>query len=195
MNGCQYDCINAPFQSNGVSQSWWLDRNSVARYFWAGSDSTKQNYCQCGIDGNCVDRTLTCNCDVMSSMALSDSGRTSQIYFIFTKFIALKNLKVFTFLGFISNKDFLPIKSLRFGGRSSVNRLTSGRHTLGRLECNGQVNATSQMPSSCLDLWLSGQTQTGFYSIKGSSQQIELVYCNMTKPKTNSGNNSLKLKR
>lgn len=111
------------------------------------------------------------------------------------KFISLKNLKVFTFLGFISNKDFLPIKSLRFGGRSSVNRLTSGRHTLGRLECNGQVNATSQMPSSCLDLWLSGQTQTGFYSIKGSSQQIELVYCNMTKPKTNSGNNSLKLKR
>jgi hypothetical protein len=46
-----------------------------AKYFWSGvDDEDNQHICQCGIDGNCVDPELKCNCDSMNPVQLSDSG-------------------------------------------------------------------------------------------------------------------------
>ena len=71
----QYDCVNAPLNINGVAFSWWNDRNGVARYFWSGSNSSiQQPICQCGIEQNCVDDFLPCNCDSVLPAQLSDIG-------------------------------------------------------------------------------------------------------------------------
>ena len=72
----QYDCVSAPLNFNGVAFSWWNDRNGVARYFWSGSSnsSIRQPICQCGIEQNCVDDFLPCNCDSVLPSQLSDIG-------------------------------------------------------------------------------------------------------------------------
>jgi len=71
----QYDCFSAPFELNGVVQSWWNDRNGAERYFWAGANTNNnQHTCQCGIDGNCADPSQKCNCDAMAVVQLTDNG-------------------------------------------------------------------------------------------------------------------------
>ena len=71
----QYDCVNAPLNVNGVAFSWWNDRNGTERYFWSGSNSsTKHPVCQGGIEDNCFDDFLPCNCDSILHTQLFDSG-------------------------------------------------------------------------------------------------------------------------
>ena len=88
----QYDCVNASLNVNGVAFSWWNDRNGTARYFWSGStgsNSSIQNpVCQCGMDGNCIEDFLPCNCDSVLQTQLSDSGNI-QIKFFYFKMIKL----------------------------------------------------------------------------------------------------------
>ena len=43
--------------------------------------------CQCGIDGNCVDRTLPCNCDSFFPADLTDSGNFDSILPMFVEFL------------------------------------------------------------------------------------------------------------
>ena len=72
----QYDCFGAPLEFSGVQESWWNDRNGVQRYFWAGSNTNNnQHTCQCGIDGNCVESFMKCNCDSAAPEQLVDSGK------------------------------------------------------------------------------------------------------------------------
>jgi len=70
--------VVAPFEFNGVQQSWWSDRNGDARYFWAGTNTNNNAHtCQCGIDLkdiSCNDPTLRCNCDAVRNYALFDKG-------------------------------------------------------------------------------------------------------------------------
>jgi hypothetical protein len=69
----QYNCTTAPFEMNGVAYAWWNDRNGDPQYFWSGSNSSV-HICQCGIDHNCVESFMPCNCDSSLPAALSDSG-------------------------------------------------------------------------------------------------------------------------
>jgi hypothetical protein len=62
---------------------------------------------------------------------------------------------------------------------------SSGVHTLGRFECTGQV-AVSGMPSSCADLWRTGHTLSGLYSVVGTTM-VESVYCDFAKLPSDSG--------
>ena len=72
----QYDCFSAPLRFGGVQESWWSDRNGVARYFWAGANArNNQHTCQCGINRNCVDPNVKCNCDSMATRQLNDTGQ------------------------------------------------------------------------------------------------------------------------
>ena len=48
------------------------------------------------------------------------------------------------------------------------------------MECNGKV-VLNGMPASCEDLWRIGYTLSGLYSIKGSSNKVETVYCDFNK--------------
>ena len=70
----KYDCLAAPLQFNGISYSFWNDRNGIPRYFWAGKYSNDDHICQCGIDRNCVNPDKTCNCDALELQQLSDNG-------------------------------------------------------------------------------------------------------------------------
>ncbi|XP_046635082.1 uncharacterized protein LOC124314096 isoform X1 [Daphnia pulicaria] len=160
-NVCQQsikvDCYDAAFEFNGIPYAWWTDRNGESRYFWAGNNnnaSGRYHTCQCGLDGNCKDKSLSCNCDSDLAIELSDVGT-------------------------LMDKELLPVTALQFG--RTIAPTSTNRHTLGRLECSGKV-VLNGMPSSCQDLWRIGYTLSGLYSIKGSSSsKVETVYCDFSK--------------
>ncbi|KZS16124.1 Uncharacterized protein APZ42_018233 [Daphnia magna] len=153
----QYDCNFAPFEFDDVSYAWWNNKDGNSEYFWAGSDASVHT-CQCGIDGNCVDASLKCNCDSAAPIPLTDTG-------------------------VITSKDILPISRLNFG-RTQL-QSSSGVHTLGPFECSGQT-AIAGMPSSCEDLWRVGHSLSGLYSVIGNAM-VESVYCDFTKLPNDAG--------
>ena len=53
-------------------------------------------------------------------------------------------------------------------------QLTNGLHILVRFECSGQLEVVG-MPKSCTDLWLTGHTFSGLYSVMGT----ELIESNL----------------
>ena len=89
----QYNCFQAPFELNGVAQSWWNDRKGVARYFWAGVDNN-QHTCQCGIDNSCIDPSFKCNCDAMTPIGLLNDTGTVKVFSIYQLFNCLIYFKV-----------------------------------------------------------------------------------------------------
>lgn len=147
----KYDCIFAPLELNDVAFCWWNDRSGNSKYFWSGGN-TDVHTCQCGIDGNCVETFVKCNCDAAAPIQLSDDG-------------------------VITDKDILPITRLNFG-RTQV-ETSSGVYTLGRFECTGQT-AVNGIPGSCEDLWRIGHTLNGLYSIMGVDM-VESVYCDFAR--------------
>ncbi|KAK4011386.1 hypothetical protein OUZ56_020500 [Daphnia magna] len=153
----KYDCNYAPLKLNDVTYAWWNDKNGNPQYFWAGNNN-RVHICQCGIDGNCVDPATKCNCDAAAPIQLSDEG-------------------------VVTKKEVLPITKLNFG-RTQL-ETSSGVHTLGPFECTGQV-AVNRMPSSCEDLWKTGHTLSGLYSLMGVSM-VESVYCDFSKLPHESG--------
>ena len=56
----------------------------------------------------------------------------------------------------------------------------NGKFTLGKLECSGRTTLTS-MPTNCYDLSIVGQQINGFFTVKGSSTQLVIVYCDFNK--------------
>ena len=65
----------APFEFGVTVYAWWNDRNGNAQYFWAGKNTGGIHTCQCGINGDCVDNSLKCNCDVAAPIQLVDDGK------------------------------------------------------------------------------------------------------------------------
>lgn len=76
---------------------------------------------------------------------------------------------------------------LNFG--RTIAPTSKSRHTLGRLECSGKV-VLDGMPASCQDLWRIGYSLSGLYSVKGSSNKVETVYCDLTKLPGDQGRNN-----
>ena len=89
-----------------------------------------------------------------------------------------------SFSGIITDKNLLPITRLNFG--RTLPAFSSGIHTLGRLECSGQIMSVNGMPKSCRELRQIGHSLSGLYSVMGE-KQVESVYCNFTKQPTDSG--------
>ncbi|XP_046648260.1 uncharacterized protein LOC124338218 isoform X1 [Daphnia pulicaria] len=157
----KYDCYDAPLEKDGVVYSWWNDKDGNAQYFWAGSDSSVHT-CQCGIDGNCIDSIVKCNCDATVPLFLGDSG-------------------------VITEKTLLPITKLNFGQTQLSS--SSGSHTLGRFECSGGTTVTG-MPTSCEDLWRSGHRLSGLYFVM-EGKLVKNVYCDFAKLPSEAGFQSL----
>ena len=84
---------------------------------------------------------------------------------------------VFIGLGVITDKKYLPITRLNFG-RTQF-EISSGVHTLGKLECTEQVTVNG-IPKSCSDLWKIGNTLSGIYSVMGSDY-VKTVYCDFAR--------------
>lgn len=91
--------------------SWWVSRQNHPMDYWAGSLPGSRK-CECGILGNCHDPTKWCNCDSNSLEWLEDSGD-------------------------ISEKEYLPVRAVRFGDTGTPLDEKQGRYTLGALMCEG----------------------------------------------------------
>lgn len=79
--------------------------------YWAGALPGSRK-CQCGIVGNCIDPTKWCNCDANLYDWQEDGGE-------------------------IKEKDYLPVRGLRFGDTGSALDEKEAKYTLGPLVCEG----------------------------------------------------------
>ncbi|XP_076625165.1 neurexin-4 isoform X3 [Colletes latitarsis] len=134
-----YECIHSKLFNSPVPQgdyfrpnSWWVSRNNQKMDYWGGALPGSRK-CECGILGNCVDPTKWCNCDSEVKGPLEDSGD-------------------------ITEKEYLPVKQLRFGDTGTPVDEKEGRYTLGPLICEGDdlfknvvtfriVDATINLPT------------------------------------------------
>jgi len=91
--------------------SWWVSRNNQKMDYWGGALPGSRK-CECGILGNCADPTKWCNCDAGLEGWLEDDGD-------------------------ITEKEYLPVKQLRFGDTGTPLDEKEGRYTLGPLVCEG----------------------------------------------------------
>ncbi|KAK0157552.1 hypothetical protein PV328_011281 [Microctonus aethiopoides] len=105
--------FNTPLHQNEVfaPNSWWVSRNNQKMDYWGGALPGSQK-CECGVLGNCVDPTKWCNCDSNLEGWLDDGGD-------------------------INEKQYLPVRQLRFGDTGTALDEKEGRYTLGPLVCEG----------------------------------------------------------
>ncbi|CAK9823551.1 Nrx-IV [Anthophora retusa] len=134
-----YECVQSKLFNSPVPQgeqfrpnSWWVSRHNQKMDYWGGALPGSRK-CECGILGNCVDPTKWCNCDSDLAGVLQDSGD-------------------------ITEKEYLPVKQLRFGDTGTPVDKKEGRYTLGPLICEGDdlfknvvtfrvVDATINLPT------------------------------------------------
>lgn len=113
----QYACKNARLlnspsdRDNFHPYSWWVSRDNRKMDYWGGGLAGSRK-CECGVLGTCRDRTKWCNCDSVVDDWQVDAGD-------------------------ITEKEFLPVKQLRFGDTGSALDQKEGRYTLGPLICEG----------------------------------------------------------
>ena len=88
------------------------------------------------------------------------------------------HLNFINFIGVITDKIYLPITQLNFGGTQLAN--SSGIFKLGRFECSGQASVSAAVPKSCFDLWKDGHTKSGIYQVMGS-KYVETIYCDFAR--------------
>lgn len=89
----------------------WYSRNNQRMDYWAGALPGSRK-CECGILGNCYDRTKWCNCDSNQLQWLEDGGDIREI-------------------------EYLPVKAVSFGDTGSPIDEKFARYTLGALMCEG----------------------------------------------------------
>ncbi|GBP09577.1 Neurexin-4 [Eumeta japonica] len=96
--------------------AWWVSREGQRMDYWAGAQPGSR-MCQCGVLGSCTDPTKWCNCDAEYNPLKPDEYQSDG--------------------GEIMEKEFLPVKQVRFGDTGSHLDEKEGRYTLGPLLCEG----------------------------------------------------------
>ncbi|XP_063218125.1 neurexin-4 [Bacillus rossius redtenbacheri] len=91
--------------------AWWVSRYNQKMDYWGGSLPGSRK-CECGIMGTCVNASKWCNCDSGLDSWLEDVGDITQ-------------------------KEYLPVKQLRFGDTGNALDDKEGRYRLGPLLCEG----------------------------------------------------------
>ncbi|XP_065359085.1 neurexin-4 isoform X1 [Calliphora vicina] len=91
--------------------SWWVSRHNQPMDYWAGALPGSRK-CECGILGKCQDPTKWCNCDSNSLEWMEDGGD-------------------------IKEKEYLPVRAVKFGDTGTPLDEKQGRYTLGPLRCEG----------------------------------------------------------
>ncbi|GLH10251.1 Neurexin-4, partial [Gryllus bimaculatus] len=134
----QYQCrqsrlFNARSGVEFQPYSWWVSRNNQKMDYWAGA-LPGSHKCQCGVLGTCVDPTKWCNCDAgkflpnHSSIAFLDKINWD----FHSGFESWQEDG-----GDIKEKEFLPVKQIRFGDTGNPLDEKEGRYILGPLMCEG----------------------------------------------------------
>ncbi|KAI5631254.1 laminin G domain-containing protein [Phthorimaea operculella] len=107
---CNCDAELTPLNNKGMNCRQRMD-------YWAGAQPGSR-MCQCGVLGSCADPTKWCNCDAeLTPLNNKDQFQSDG--------------------GEITEKEFLPVKQLRFGDTGSHLDEKEGRYTLGPLLCEG----------------------------------------------------------
>ncbi|KPJ11812.1 Neurexin-4 [Papilio machaon] len=109
LNSPSEEATFAPF-------AWWVSRAGQRMDSWAGAPPGSR-MCRCGVLGNCIDPTKWCNCDAEYSPLKAEEFQMDG--------------------GEITEKEYLPVKQLRFGDTGSHLDEKEGRYTLGPLLCEG----------------------------------------------------------
>lgn len=99
--------------------SWWVSRHNQPMDYWAGALPGSRK-CECGILGKCKEKTKWCNCDSNSIEWLEDGGD-------------------------IKEKEYLPVKAVKFGDTGTPLDEKQGRYTLGPLRCEGDDLFSNQV--------------------------------------------------
>ncbi|XP_004931219.1 neurexin-4 isoform X1 [Bombyx mandarina] len=109
--------MNSPSEeSNFQPFAWWVSRSGQRMDYWAGA-TPGSRMCACGLLGSCLDNTKWCNCDAEYAQLRPEEFQSDG--------------------GDITEKEFLPVKQLRFGDTGSHLDEKEGRYTLGPLLCEG----------------------------------------------------------
>ncbi|XP_013164723.1 PREDICTED: neurexin-4 isoform X1 [Papilio xuthus] len=109
LNSPSEEATFAPF-------AWWVSRAGQRMDSWAGAPPGSR-MCRCGVLGSCIDPTKWCNCDAEYSPLKAEEFQVDG--------------------GEITEKEYLPVKQLRFGDTGSHLDEKEGRYTLGPLLCEG----------------------------------------------------------
>lgn len=120
-----YECFNARLFDTSVQDTgpdtfspygWWVSRSNQKMDYWGGSVPGSRK-CKCGLYGTCKDPQRYCNCDAGLEEWTMDGGE-------------------------LTDRDYLPVRQLRFGDTGSASLLEDrkrGRYTLGPLDCQGDA--------------------------------------------------------
>lgn len=112
-----YECYNARLFDTSVQDTgletfspygWWVSRSNQKMDYWGGSVPGSRK-CRCGLYGTCKDPQKQCNCDAALEEWATDGGE-------------------------LTDRDYLPVRQLRFGdtgSASSTEDRKRGRYTLG----------------------------------------------------------------
>lgn len=170
------NCVGGPLTLDKTDYAWWDNVDGKRQNYWSGS-SNSEHICQCGIDGNCIDKNtespkLKCNCDANVAVPLSDNGISNNIL---RSLDLIKSVTLSLISGVITLKQDLPVTKLNFGKIS----FDGGSHKLGKLECSGKSMKPNQLPTSCQDLWRIGHTLNGFYPVRNGNK-IQIIHCDFT---------------
>ncbi|XP_066268704.1 contactin-associated protein-like 2 isoform X1 [Branchiostoma lanceolatum] len=105
----KYECWGSLIRDTNkdVSYAWWVTWDCREKNYWGGA-SPGSKECECMVTGTCGSPDHPCNCNINDDVWREDSG-------------------------FLTHKDDLPVKQLRFGDTGEEN----GYHTLGKLMCFG----------------------------------------------------------
>ena len=115
-----YDCKRSMLFNTPVMDikkfspfGFWVSRQNRPMDYWAGSLPGSMK-CECGLLGVCWNPDKWCNCDSGHDDWLWDGGE-------------------------ITEKEYLPVRELRFGDTGDPLDKKEGRFSLGPLECDGDV--------------------------------------------------------
>ena len=98
--------------------SSWISRDGVVNTYWSGARKASDTGCQCSIDGTCAEALNSdsiCNCDTYGA-DITDEGT-------------------------LTDKNSLPVKSLRYGG--ALTKISKVQYVLGPLVCMGKARMST----------------------------------------------------
>ena len=137
--------------------SFLINKMSISPISVSFSKFTGSRKCECGLLGVCHDYEKHCNCDSGYDDWLWDGGEITQ-------------------------KEYLPVRSLHFGDTGNPLDRKEGRFTLGALECDGDVlfdnvvtfrrdDAFIKLPT--FDMGLSGDI---YFEFKTTSEKTMIIF-------------------
>ncbi|XP_035659048.1 neurexin-4-like [Branchiostoma floridae] len=106
----RYECKGSTLRdaNKGLPYAWWVTWDCRETEYWGGA-SPGSFECDCKLTGTCDKSNYPCNCNINDNVWREDSG-------------------------FLTRKDDLPVKQLRFGDTTAPE---DGYHMLGKLICHG----------------------------------------------------------